>query len=88
MHKSQYIKQGLGYCDLVYNKWRDHIRYDHKNPTKKHSLKSHALLFKITFHKIPTATFSRIFTQNTIFVFHNIQYLLLYQTLIVTTTKV
>ena len=37
---SQYAKHGLGYRDLVYCKRQ---RYDQRNPTKKHRLKSYNL---------------------------------------------
>ena len=40
VRKFRYAKHGLGYCDLIYYKLQ---RDDHRNPIKKHRLKSHNL---------------------------------------------
>ena len=40
VRKSRFAKHGLGYRDVVCFKWQ---RHDHRNPTKKHLLKSHNL---------------------------------------------
>ena len=37
---SRYAKHDLEYRDLVYHK---SLRHDHRNPSKKHRLKSHNL---------------------------------------------